>query len=370
MLATIFTGFSFYGTKSGFSITDLDYVSGDVDGCTFTSTVSSAHTKTMNPGTTQSDIGTTKITTKCVNSTEHQVYAIGYSNNTDGNTNLIDSASNATIATGTATSGNVSNWAMKIAKDTSSYEPSNLTIMNSFGSYHIVPSTATQVSSYTGATDNATGSSITTTYRAKTSDYQVAGTYVGKVKYTLSATMFYNITIKTATGISKVTLNGVECTSTSGCAVTGLTEGEEYELVATMATGYNFASWNAGTNGTIGDTTSATTTYLVGGGDSVITPSATAKQYTITLNGNGATTPGSSSTTATYNSSTLAAITRPERAYTISGFTLPASNNATGASVSSTSTLTSTYTFEGWYTSADGTTLYDWNTQITDRNKL
>ncbi|MBQ6487158.1 hypothetical protein IJI89_01870 [Candidatus Saccharibacteria bacterium] len=355
VLTTFFMGLYFEKSHEIHSITDLEVVSGDSEGCTFTSTVSSAHTKTVTPGTTQSDIGTTKITTKCVNSTDHQVYAIGYSNDTDGNTNLINSANNETIATGTATSGNVSNWAMKVAKDTNSYEPSNLTITNSFGSYHVVPSSATQVSSYTGATDSSTGSSITTTYRAKSSDYQTAGTYVGKVKYTLTATMVYNITIKTVTGVSKVTLNGVECTSTSGCVVSGLTEGESYTLVATLATGYNFTSWNAGTNGSVASTSSASTTYTVGGGDSIITPSTTPKTYTITLNGNGATTPGSSSTTATYNSSTLAAITRPERAYAISGFTLPASNNASSASVSSTSTLTSTYTFNGWYKESGAT---------------
>lgn len=215
-LVTFFTVF-YYGQNSRIhSISDDTLqVSGDAETCTFTSNVTSAHTKTINPGSTQSGIGTTKITTKCTNSIEHKVYAIGYSNNTDGNTNLINSADNVTIATGTTTSGNVSNWAMLIAKDSSSYQPSNLTITNSFGSYHAVPSTSTQIAGYTGATDSTTGSSITTTYRAKMSDFQLAGTYVGKVKYTLTATMFYSATIKTSTGISKVTLNGVECTSTS-----------------------------------------------------------------------------------------------------------------------------------------------------------
>lgn len=342
--------------RKGYTI-DTGVVSSDANECTFTSTVTSAHTKTISPGTTQSDIGTTKVTTKCTNSSDHQVYAIGYSNDTDGNTNLINSVANATIATGTATSGNVSNWAMKIAKDTSSYEPSNLTITNSFGSYHNVPSSSTQVSSYEGATDSSTGSSITTTYRAKISDTQVSGSYVGKVKYTLTATMIYDITIKTVTGISKVTLNGVECTSTSGCLVSGLTEGESYTLVATLATGYNFASWNAGTNGSVASTSSASTTYTVGSGNSTITPSVTAKQYTITLNGNGATTAGSSSTKATYGSSTLNAITRPVKQYTVSGFTLPASNNADGADVTSASTITSSYTFRGWFKESAATNL-------------
>ena len=355
-LVTFFTVF-YYGQNSRIhSISDDTLqVSGDAETCAFTSSVTAAHTKTINPGSTQSGIGTTKITTKCTNSIEHKVYAIGYSNNTDGNTGLINSTDNVTIATGTATSGDVSNWAMLIAKDTSSYEPSNLTITNSFGSYHVVPSTSTQVSGYSGATDATTGSSITTTYRAKLSSSQLAGTYVGKVKYTLTATMFYTVTIKTATGISKVTLNGVECTSASGCQVTNLTEGETYTLVATLATGYNFSTWSTPENGTIAGATTASTTFTVGGGDTTITPSATPKTYTITLNKNGATTAGSSSTTVTYGATTFAAITRPQRKYNISGFTLPASNGATGAEVSSTNTVTSTYTFNGWYKEAGAT---------------
>ena len=358
LVCTFLTSFYYSNRLEGMSIVDDTLlVSGDGETCTFTGSVTSAHTKTINPGSTQSGIGSTKITTKCTNSIEHKVYAIGYSNNTDGNTNLINSADNVTIATGTATSGDVSNWAMLIAKDTSSYEPSNLTITNSFGSYHAVPSTATQVSGYTGATDSSVGSSITTTYRTKLSSFQVAGTYVGKVKYTMAATMFYSAVIKTATGISKVTLNGVECTSTSGCTVTNLTEGESYNLVATLETGYNFGSWSTPTNGTIASASSASTTFTVGGGDDTITPSATAKVYTITLNGNGATTAGSPSTTVTYKGTTLGAITRPSRAYTISGFTLPASNNADGAQVSSTSQLTSNYTFNGWYKETGATSL-------------
>ncbi len=78
------------------------------------------------------------------------------------------------------------------------------------------------------------------------------------------------------------------------------------------------------------------------------------KQYTITLNGNGATTAGSSSTTATYNATTLSAITNPQRSYTVSGFTT-STNNASGATVSSTTTLNANYTFNGWYKESGAT---------------
>ena len=105
-----------------------------------------------------------------------------------------------------------------------------------------------------------------------------------------------------------------------------------------------------------GWTTSTNATAISYGSGASIIPTAnmvlhgvcTANTYTITLNGNGATTSGSTSTVATYGSTTLGAITLPQRKYTISGFTADGLN-ASGATVSSTSTLTSTYTFNGWY---------------------
>ncbi|MBO7132144.1 InlB B-repeat-containing protein [Candidatus Saccharibacteria bacterium] len=80
-----------------------------------------------------------------------------------------------------------------------------------------------------------------------------------------------------------------------------------------------------------------------------------ADTYTIILDGNGATTAGSSSTTTASGSTTLSPITVPQRKHTISGFSKPSGNNANGASVSSTSTLTSTYTFNGWYKESGAT---------------
>ncbi|MBP3799727.1 MAG: InlB B-repeat-containing protein, partial [Bacilli bacterium] len=76
------------------------------------------------------------------------------------------------------------------------------------------------------------------------------------------------------------------------------------------------------------------------------------KTYAITLNKNGATNTPTANITATYDSATLnpASITLPTRSYTVSGFGLDASRKSNGATVSSTSALTSTYTFDGWTT--------------------
>ncbi|MBR3172859.1 InlB B-repeat-containing protein, partial [Candidatus Saccharibacteria bacterium] len=74
----------------------------------------------------------------------------------------------------------------------------------------------------------------------------------------------------------------------------------------------------------------------------------------ITLDRNGGTS-GSTSTTVNYNATSLNTITAPTRSHTLSGF-YTAYNNASGATVSSTSSLTATYTFDGWYDSSSGGT--------------
>ena len=62
-----------------------------------------------------------------------------------------------------------------------------------------------------------------------------------------------------------------------------LTYGQSYNLVATPSTGYSFTSWNAGSYGTIANTSAASTTYTVGAGASTITPTATINKYSLTI---------------------------------------------------------------------------------------
>ena len=123
------------------------------------------------------------------------------------------------------------------------------------------------------------------------------------------------------------------------------------ELPTVAKVGYNYDGWYTEATGG----TKVNATDLMPDHDVTYYVHSAAKTYTITLNGNGATTAGSTSATATYDATTLSTITNPSRAYNISGFTLPASNNAAGATVSSTSTLTSTYTFNGWYKESGAT---------------
>ena len=143
-------------------------------------------------------IGKTTIQTFCNDASGYSIYAVGYTGDTtDGgstnsNTKLHNSilGSNYDIATGTAQSGNTSNWAMKVTKVTDSsqsYLPNNLTIQNGYDStnYHAVPATYEEVARYSTATDATLGSKVETTYSAYIAATQPAGTYTGKVKYTL-----------------------------------------------------------------------------------------------------------------------------------------------------------------------------------------
>ena len=173
-----------------------------------------------------------------------------------------------------------------------------------------------------------------------------------------------NITIKTVSGISNISLNGVSCSSDSGCVVTGLQYNNNYTLTATVADGYTFSSFDRGSYGSISNISTSgstvTATYTVGINSSIITPSVAPNKYAITLNNSLATTSGSTSARATYNANIVyggtsgtSNITSPQRKYTISGF-YTNYNNASGASVSSSASITSEYDFEGWYTEPSG----------------
>ena len=118
----------------------------------------------------------------------------------------------------------------------------------------------------------------------------------------------------------------------------------EVTIVAAAATGYKFAadaelSYSGAGTATLVSATNGTAPYTwiyrlsanaTGEGSFSVT-SATAKNYAITLNGNGATTAGTASVNATYNLATLsAAITNPKK---------------------------TDYIFQGWNTANDGSGL-------------
>lgn len=158
------------------------------EACSLTSSVITPHTDNMGNGTYTDSLGSTKFTVKCNDASGFALYAIGYSGDEYGATSMLGD-NELSIPTGTdASAGNTtSHWSMKISKDTTSYLPNSLTIENSFNSQHLIPSTYTKIASFPSSTDgiNGTGSSILATYGVRISGTQAAGTYIGKVKYTL-----------------------------------------------------------------------------------------------------------------------------------------------------------------------------------------
>ena len=132
-------------------------------------------------------IGTTTLKAYCNDNEGFAIYAIGYTDETDGK-NVLASSTLGTdydIMTGTLTSGN-SQWAMKLATDSGGTYP--IILQNSYDSYHNVPTEYELVAKRTSGTDvgvDAIGSTLTTTYQVYASATQPADTYEGKVKYVM-----------------------------------------------------------------------------------------------------------------------------------------------------------------------------------------
>ncbi|MBP5647907.1 hypothetical protein J6X04_01285, partial [Candidatus Saccharibacteria bacterium] len=142
--------------------------------CTLTTTGGGNYSATI-PNGTSAEIAGSTMSVSCNDTGGFALYAVGYSDDIIGNNNMIGSSTNIP----TNTSGVNSYWAMKI-NPTSGNTP---TIENSFNNYHIVPDIHTKIASYSSST--GTGSlSVNATYKINISSTQLAGNYLGKVKYT------------------------------------------------------------------------------------------------------------------------------------------------------------------------------------------
>lgn len=104
-----------------------------------------------------------------------KITAEGVDVNGDSSTDLVPGDSSSTpIATGTATSGDVSNWAFKVTGDGAASD---------YTSFTNVPASATVASS----ADPVASGTLTPEYRVWVSQEQEADTYTGYVKYILSS---------------------------------------------------------------------------------------------------------------------------------------------------------------------------------------
>ena len=188
LLFTLSTGYVLSSSVVSADDTVIDEVNITVPvSCTLSGVGMNSHNATINNGTYNSSIGETTIKAFCNDNDGFAIYAIGYTDNTNGK-NVLASAtlgSNYDIATGTATTGN-SQWAMKLATDSNATYAVEL--QNGFGAFHTVPESYTSVAKRTSGTDvgtSATGSTLTTTYQVFISNTQPADIYSGKVKYTI-----------------------------------------------------------------------------------------------------------------------------------------------------------------------------------------
>ncbi len=161
--------------------------------CSISASVVTPHTITLVNGQKQDDIGNTKINAYCNDNNGYFIYAIGSSNDIAGNTDLISSVNdNYNIHTGiyptTLTTSTPSSWAMKLSSNNGTYAP---TITPSYANYTTIPSADTIVAYRTSGTGmdintDLTGSYFNTTYQIYANPIQPAGTYLGKVKYTMT----------------------------------------------------------------------------------------------------------------------------------------------------------------------------------------
>ncbi len=151
------------------------------------------HTTTIQNNQYKTDIGSATIKATCNDTNGLAIYAIGYTNEEDGNNKMHSSTldSSYDIVTGKYVSGTTTNsvWSMKLTPVSGTYAP---TIRNdstyNYTNYELIPNTYTKVAYRTTATDigtGALGANFTTNYAIYASTSQPAGTYTGKVKFTL-----------------------------------------------------------------------------------------------------------------------------------------------------------------------------------------
>ena len=215
---------------------------------------------------------------------------------------------------------------------------------------------------YVGRIAGGTNSEINKTFRLYT---WVEGIIIGNVseaEYTSDEwdNVYTNISVgvngdfeeKTRDGSIRVTFNTVGGTLP-------ITEkyydvGDEYgELPTPIKLGYEFLGWyledtyeNQVTSSSEISGTSNITLYAKWNMNGIM----------VLLNSNGGTSSGTESIMAINNSSHIVPedITLPSKEYTVTGFGLDASRKSDGASVSDTSDITLTATFNGYYTAATG----------------
>lgn len=144
------------------------------------------YSKTVTPGTLVGGTGqpwegnVSVMTYSCNNAGGWKVTAQGVDGvgSTTAQTVLAAGSGGTDIATGTATSGDVSNWAFRV---------SGTGAVSEYTSFSAVPGTSTAVASSTVAGTSVYEGKLTPEYRVWVANNQESDTYTGYVKYILTA---------------------------------------------------------------------------------------------------------------------------------------------------------------------------------------
>ncbi len=258
--------------------------------CTMSGTSMDSHTAEITNGTYQDNIGTTTLKAFCNDNNGFAIYAAGYTGEEVGGTNstkLVGTpAAIGNIDTGIAESGNTSNWAMKLATNASATYA--LELDNGYNNYSIVPSDYVKVAHRDSATDipssntTATGAELTTTYAAYISQTQPAGTYSGKVIYTLvhpadAAKPIVPKSLDTATTLQDVTYCSQDLPENQVYTLTDSRDGQTYKaarladgncwMLDNLALDPTDSTTAANMNETNTNATAAAITNLLNGGN-------------------------------------------------------------------------------------------------------
>ena len=251
------TFFSFDFVLAADNVNSVDKVRITVPiSCSVIGTIASGgeHTATMMNSQYLSNIGTTTFKTYCNDNNGYSIYAVGFSNDETGNTLMKhDSDSTHDYNTGTATSGNTSEWAMKLTAISGTYAPTiHSDGSGPFSNYHAVPNSFTKVASFSSNTDlpatgvNAVGSGFTSTYATWISATQVAGTYTGKVKYILVHPVTATAMAPVSCSSGKICYNANTNMAVGSMGKQSANAESEVVLLASNFSrdGYGFAGWN------------------------------------------------------------------------------------------------------------------------------
>ena len=174
-----------------------DSVSITVDSaCTMTggptgeSTTDNTYSANVNPGSS-TEITGSKLVTVCNDSEGYSIYATGFSGDSydTNNTKLLSTIDHSydidtAVAPASPTPSTPSSWAMKLEAVQGLTPP---TIETGWDTYHVVPSSYTQIAEYSSSTTSpsSAGATVQAKYQVYINSTQVADTYTGKVKYTM-----------------------------------------------------------------------------------------------------------------------------------------------------------------------------------------